>query len=343
MESTEYLIPILHKYFQDNPLAAAHNLETLTEEQAGHVLAAIPASNAAAILAHLSPTFASSLVLNGSVQNMARILERGGSEACSSILLNLDPANREEFLKSLSKKARDQIQEILSFPEGSAGRVMKTDYTAFNVDLTVKEAASKLTPRKGKQRAPSNIYVTDASKKLLGVIAMRDLVIATGSTRLADIMRTDLLTVGGFDEAEMALKILSGRGFTSLPVVDAQGRLLGVVRATNLLEKAQEDVSEDIQKLFGVGKNEKTFSPIGFCLRKRLPWLHVNLATAFLAASVVALFEGIIAKVTVLAIYLPVVAGQGGNAGAQSLAVVMRGLVMREIPPWALPSYSRNT
>jgi magnesium transporter len=109
--------------------------------------------------------------------------------------------------------------------------------------------------------------------------------------------------------------------------------LLGVVRATNLLEQAQETASRDMQKLFGAGKDERTFSPIGFSLRKRLPWLHVNLATAFLAASVVALFEGVIAKITILAVYLPVVAGQGGNAGAQSLALVMRGLVMREIPP----------
>ena len=142
--------------------------------------------------------------------------------------------------------------------------------------------------------------------------------------------------MGPFDPKNQAFQILSGKGFTSLPVVDSQGRMLGVVRATNLLEQAQESAAEDIQKLFGVPKDERTFSPIGFSLRKRLPWLHVNLATAFAAAAVVAMFEDIIAKVTVLAIYLPVVAGQGGNAGAQSLAVVMRGLVMREIPPHAV-------
>src|SRR5204862_4133408 len=89
----------------------------------------------------------------------------------------------------------------------------------------------------------------------------------------------------------------------------------------------------DIQMMFGAGGDEKAFSPVGFSLRTRLPWLYVNLLTAFLAASVVALFEDLIAKITVLAIFLPVVAGQGGNAGIQSLAVVMRGLVMREIPP----------
>jgi len=118
-----------------------------------------------------------------------------------------------------------------------------------------------------------------------------------------------------------------------VPVVDAEKRLLGIVRAEHLIEDVQEEASEDLQRMFGAGADERPFSPILFSLRQRLPWLHINLATAFLAAAVVGLFEDVIAKITVLAIFLPVVAGQGGNAGAQSLAIVMRGLVMREIPP----------
>ncbi|MGB6646948.1 MAG: magnesium transporter, partial [Bacteroidota bacterium] len=110
-------------------------------------------------------------------------------------------------------------------------------------------------------------------------------------------------------------------------------RLLGVVRSDHLLTDVQEEASEDIQKMFGAGGDEHAFSPVWFSLSKRLPWLHVNLATAFLAAAVVGLFEDLIARITILAVFLPVVAGQGGNAGAQSLAVVMRGLVMREISP----------
>lgn len=108
--------------------------------------------------------------------------------------------------------------------------------------------------------------------------------------------------------------------------------MLGVIKAEQLIHGVQEEMAEDIQRMFGAGGDERAFSPVGYSLRKRLPWLHVNLATAFLAAAVVALFEGVIARITVLAVFLPVVAGQGGNAGAQSLAIVMRGLVMREIP-----------
>jgi magnesium transporter len=107
---------------------------------------------------------------------------------------------------------------------------------------------------------------------------------------------------------------------------------VGIIKAEQLIQGIQEEVTEDLQRMFGAGGDERVFSPILFSLKKRLPWLHVNLATAFLAAAVVAVFEDLIARLTVLAVFLPVVAGQGGNAGAQSLAVVMRGLVMREIP-----------
>ena len=108
--------------------------------------------------------------------------------------------------------------------------------------------------------------------------------------------------------------------------------MLGIIKAERLIHGVQEDVTKDIQRMFGAGSDERVFSSILFSIKKRLPWLCVNLATAFLAAGVVAIFEGIIAKLTILAVFLPVVAGQGGNAGAQSLAVIMRGIVMREIP-----------
>lgn len=108
---------------------------------------------------------------------------------------------------------------------------------------------------------------------------------------------------------------------------------MGIVKAEKLIQGIQEEATEDLQKMFGAGGDERAFSPVSFSLKKRLPWLHINLVTAFAAGAVVSMFEGIIAKITVLAVYLPIVAGQGGNAGAQSLAVVMRAIVMREIRP----------
>ena len=125
---------------------------------------------------------------------------------------------------------------------------------------------------------------------------------------------------------------MSKRKFFAVPVVDSENLIVGIIKAERLIKGVQEETAQDIQKMFGVSGEEKPFSSIFFSLKKRLFWLHINLVTAFMAAAVVALFEDVIAKITILAVFLPVVAGQGGNAGAQSLAVVMRGIVMREIP-----------
>jgi magnesium transporter len=131
--------------------------------------------------------------------------------------------------------------------------------------------------------------------------------------------------------AEDAASIVSKQKFFAVPVVDNTNKLVGIVNTSQLLSDMQEEAATDIQTIFGVSSEERPFSSTFFSLKKRLPWLNINLATAFLAGAVVAVFESTIAKLTVLAIFLPIVAGQAGNGGAQSLAVVMRGLVMREI------------
>jgi magnesium transporter len=331
-EQPNALIPIAVRFCEKDPIAGAHALEALGEEQALEVLESLSRAGIQKLLPMMDPTFITAAASGSLSGRVTPILERGGAAVCSSVLLSLPESKWAGFLASLPEELQLQMQELLTFPEASAGKIMKTDYSAFHQDLTVAEAVARLKARAKTQRAPSNIFVVDDHHKLMGVIGMRDFIIALDSMLLKELMIKDVISVSPFDEENKALRTLSGRGFTSLPVVDAQGHLLGVVRATNLLAGAQDAAGQDIQKLFGVSKDERAFSPIGFCLKKRLPWLHINLATAFMAAMVVAMFEDIIAKITVLAIYLPVVAGQGGNAGAQALAVVMRGLVMREIP-----------
>ncbi len=314
------------------PVAGAQALENHPPQEVLEVLEQCAPYILERLLPHIDPTLLTALVSSTDPERFGPVLKAGGAEVCASVLLNLADNLRESFLRALPEDLQERLREYLDFPIGSAGRAMKSDYESLEQNLSVSEVVQKLRKRSSARSAASNVFVVDDQRHLVGVVPMRELVVADPSALLKDFMHRDVVTVGPFDEASAGLQLLSGRGFTTLPVVDAQSRLLGVLRATQLISDAQETASQSIQKLFGVGSTERAFSPITFCLRKRLPWLHVNLATAFLAAAVVALFEDVIARITVLAIYLPVVAGQGGNAGAQSLAVVMRGLVMREIP-----------
>ncbi len=327
------LLPLVQKFFETDAVTAAHSLETMEEAEALSVLMALPPPLSAQAFRYLPVRQAGALLREVPPDLFKQIVERLDTQQGAAILLNVPDQTRQSFIDHLTEKKRREIQELLTYPENSAGRLMTTEFLAFHTEVRVKEAIQKIRSLAHRKALVSYAYVVDMDNRLVGVINMRDLMLASPDATLESIMRTDVFTVNCFLDREEVANELGNRRFFAAPVVDHEHRLLGVVKADQLLEHVKAEVVEDIQKMFGVSGDERAFSPMGFSLRKRLPWLYVNLATAFLAASVVGLFESIIAKITVLAVFLPVVAGQGGNAGAQSLAVVMRGLIMREIPP----------
>lgn len=327
------LVSLVQKYFESSPDQAAHALETMDEEQAAEVLRSIPISMAAQAVSHLEDVFAAAILQKTAPALFKEIIEKLDSQKGAGIFLHLPKDRRQSFLDHLEEKKKKQIQEILTYPADSAGCIMSLDFVAFHHDLKVKDAISKIRLIAQKKGDPSSyIYVIDRENRLTGIMNMRDMMLALPDTTLDTVMRKEVFSVNCFDDREKVAHELSARHFFAAPVVDQENRLLGVVNTDALIEDVQEEATEDFQKMFGAGGDERVFTPVRISLMKRLPWLYVNLITAFIAASVVSLFQDVIARITILAVYLPVVAGQGGNAGAQSLAVVMRGLVMREIP-----------
>lgn len=328
------LLALVEKYFKREPEAAAHSLETMSEAEAVDVLKAVSAETAAEAVSRLPDAFAASLIEELPLELVKKISEYLQPQQSASIFLHLPAEKRQQFLDLLTERKKRQIQEYLMYPEDSAGRIMTTDFLAFHGDLTVKEAIQKIRQMAHQKGSPASYaYVVDRASRLIGVMNMRDMMLAPDDVSLESVMRKNVFTIDCFMDREKVAQELSARHFFAAPVVDAEKRLLGVVQAEHLIDDVQEEATEDLQKMFGAGGDETVFSPTSFALKKRLPWLHVNLATAFLAAFVVSFFEDLIAKITILAVFLPVVAGQGGNAGAQSLAVVMRGLVMRQVSP----------
>lgn len=215
------------------------------------------------------------------------------------------------------------------YPHDTAGGMMSAEAASLTKEVTVGEAIRKIRSL-GKRQPLYYVYVTERNGRLLGVLAMRDLILADPQTPIESVMKEVVSVATGVDREEV-VKLAAERRYLAIPVVDSERRLLGIIQSSDLIEAAAEEATEDLQKMFGAGGDEGVFSPVRFSMKKRLPWLHVNLATAFLAAAVVALFENTIARITALAVFLPVVAGQGGNTGAQTLAVVIRGLALGEI------------
>jgi magnesium transporter len=206
---------------------------------------------------------------------------------------------------------------------------MDPGVTAFRSETTVREVIQRLKDlRKGRVQ---DVFLVDAEGRLVGSVPLQDVVLAQPEDRLADLARIPTPSAQATSTREAVIEDLEEHRVSSMPVVDFDGRLLGVLRQDQLIRAARHGASAGLVTMVGAGQEERALSSPFFAVRKRLPWLQVNLLTAFLAASVVGVFEGTIARFTALAVLLPVVAGQSGNTGAQALAVTMRGLALREI------------
>ncbi len=182
-----------------------------------------------------------------------------------------------------------------------------------------------------KDRKLYQVFLIDEEGHLTHAVSVQDIAVSDPRDLLKNLAEGPPISITALSPAQEVVELLEEKKLINLPVVDINHRLLGVIRNNVLIDAAKEDVTQDVQAIFGAGREERALSKVSLAVRKRLPWLQINLVTAFLAASVVAIFEDTIARITVLAVFLPVVAGQSGNTGSQALAVTMRGLALREI------------
>jgi magnesium transporter len=246
-----------------------------------------------------------------------------------AILSMRDAAIREKYLEQLPEDEANELRAILAYPRDCAGALMDPRVLLFRAETTVREALARI--RALGRRRMRMLFIVDADSRLKGKVDIQDLAMESASTRLEEIQTPVQAMVNAVAPRQEVVELLERYRLTDLPVVDSDERLIGVVRYSNLVAAAEDLATVAMQTMVGVSKDERALSKVSFAVRKRLPWLQINLLTAFLAAAVVGLFEDTIAKYTALAILLPVVAGQSGNTGAQALAVTMRGLALREI------------
>ena len=333
MATPSPLVPLVRRMIEADAAHVARLLESMQEQELLEALQALPPSVASKAFPYLQAGYAAKLLETASDELFTTVMKAMPADRAGRIFARLPSAARERFVPHLPERIRAEVQEMLTYPEGSVGQIMGSGFLALDPGMTVKDAVAKIRAAARRERSGTYAYVVDAQHHLVGIVGSFDLLVATASTRLETIMQQEPFTLDPFMDQQRAAEELGKRKYFAAPVVDARGELIGIVKAEQLLAGVRNELATDLQKMVGVGAEERAFSPMKLSLRKRLPWLHINLITAFGAAAVVALFEDLIAQVTALAVFLPVVAGQGGNAGAQSLAIVMRGLVMREIPP----------
>lgn len=245
------------------------------------------------------------------------------------VLGQLDESQQQLFLQALDSSVRHELTALMAYPENSAGRLMDTRITHFRGDMTAEQALAIL--RKAKLKTARALFLVDSTGRLTNKVHLQDIAIADPTTTLDALAQSVTAAVKSTAPNEEVSEIFEQHQLLDLPVVDINNQLLGIIYHATLLKASQQELSSDVLAMVGASREERALSKPFFAVKKRMPWLQINLITAFMAASVVGLFENTIAQFTALAVLLPVVAGQSGNAGAQALAVTMRGLALREI------------
>ncbi len=318
-------------FFLKHHQEAARIFESYPATDILRVLQGTTAKNAANLLSSITPPVAAETLALMPTDLLKQVIPHMSPSLAAALFQRLDEDLQRAILFRVPERYAQEIRSYMTYPVESVGSIMDPKFLVLQEELTVRDAM--LHVRSRAQKDVHDVYVIDRSQKLAGKFSVRDLLLVDPEEKLQAVMVCDLPIIHPLESREEIVELFKERHFFTIPVVDLDGRLLGVVRNEDIIKASQEDASADLLTMVGANKDERALSPVWFSVQKRLPWLQLNLLTAFLAAFVVGMFEGTIAKFTALAVLLPVVAGQSGNTGAQSLAVVIRGLALRDIRP----------
>jgi len=277
-----------------------------------------------------------------SAQDAAVLLAEHPAATISSVLLELNPGLAQSILAELPGGLKDGVLHAVapeialqwrrsqSYAPGSIGRLMEPAYAVFTPAMTVAQTVERLRTLI-KVAFITYGYVTDESGKLRGLITMRDLLFAPDDARLESLMLRDMFTLKPETPLNDAMRSVLDRHYPVYPVCDANGVLIGLVRGQAMFEEQAFEITAQVGTMVGVEKEERLVTPIFQSFRFRHPWLQLNLLTAFIAGAVVAIFQDTVDRLVILALFLPVLAGQSGNTGCQALAVTLRGITLGEL------------
>lgn len=316
-------------FLQQHPAAAQKALNKLPDKDLVELLQQQTQVKSALLWDRLDPDKALTVLLRLPESHLKQIMQRGDPVKLSRVLSKLSDEQYRRLLGLVDPIRQRELSQLAEYPENSAGALMNSGFIILLESLTVRETLHRI--RKFKPRFTRQLYLIDGEGLLRSMVEIHQLALAEPGLTLEQLARNIPCYVQATATREEVVEQLDIHRITDLPVVDLNGHLLGVIQYDTLMETVREISSTDMLTMVGASRDERVLSPIGFVISKRLPWLSINLLTAFLAASVVGLFESVIAQFTALAVLLPVVAGQSGNTGAQALAVTMRGLALREI------------
>lgn len=301
------------------------------EEYFSKILKRLPDWFIAAILEEEEDEEKYEILKKFSESEQKKILGEMSSDELTDLVGVLDEEETRDVLKKINEEDRKDVYKLLSYDPDTAGGIMATEFISIRENKTIEKTLKYLQKEAPDAESAYYLYVINKENVLKGVVSLRDIVCNDFNTKISEITNTNVISVPYYMDQEEVASKFEKYGFMTMPVVDENNKILGIVTVDDIVEVMQEETTEDIHRLGGVDEEEKVDGSLRDSIKSRLPWLIVNLITAILAASVVGAFEGTISQVVTLATFMPIVAGMGGNAGTQSLTIVVRGIALGEL------------
>jgi magnesium transporter len=339
------IVPEVRELLRDDPAQLRELLEEIHDEDLADLLKLLGDQEAMLLLEQLGTETAADAFERLDEDEQAELVERFGTERLADIVSEMAPDERTDLLSALPEpvggklletirpQAAAEVAELSRYAEDTAGGLMTTEYVAVAPDFTVTDVIERIRAQGGEAETVYYVYCLDPKGKLLGVASLRDLLLAEPRAVMRDVMTENVYTVGPETDQEEVARTLNKYDFVALPVTDVRGKLLGVITVDDVLDVLVAEQTEDVQKLAAVGPIEERYFRTSFWtfLNKRAPWLAILFVGEFLTGAVMRRYDPVIEAVSELAHYVPLLISTGGNSGAQSATLIIRGLATGDI------------
>lgn len=259
------------------------------------------------------------------------ILEEMAADDVADLLAGLPQQEVTRILATMNHKDAAEVLKLMQYKPNSAGGIMTPEFVALKKDMTAQEAIDLLRQEAPDAETIYYVFIVNSDEQLVGVISLRDLIIAKPNQRIEAIMNPNVIFVDVDTDQEEVANLMSRYDLLAMPVVDSNHHLLGIVTIDDVVDVIEEEASEDIYRLGGVSVEERIDSPAFQSIKNRLPWMTFNLVTAFFAAFIVSLFQSTLNRLVILAAFMPIVAGTGGNMGTQTLTITTRAIALGQL------------
>lgn len=316
-----------------NTIDSAEYLSTVAPENLPKVLRLFKKDKAAEIFAELESDVQEMIIAGFSDRELSAILNELYIDDVMDMLDEL-PANIvDRILKNADKQKRTEINRFLKYEEYSAGSVMTSEFVRIRSNMTVSEAIDYIRKTGAKKETVYVIYVTDTTRVLKGTVGLRDLLFADGEEFISDIMNETVISALTTDDQESVAMKISKYDLLALPIVDSEGRLVGIVTVDDALDVIEEEATEDIEKMAAIVPSEKPYLKTGVfeIFKNRIPWLLLLMISATVTSAIISHYEAALASMVILTSFIPMLMGTSGNAGSQASVTIIRGMSLDEI------------